>query len=263
MSMKPSLKKKFKKFLTNSLPPQFLFTLKKLHYVRAVRSYQESDFEPLKDLVQPGDYVLDIGANVGWYTNFLSRLVGKSGRVLSFEPIPETFALLTTVIQKLDLTNVEAFNLALSDVDSSATMELPLRDDGSTNFYMARIVAKQGGSHFLAQCTVSLKPIDSIFPGLPCSIAFIKCDVEGHELSVIKGAMKLLEKCKPAWLLEVSGNPDKENSTAKALFEILENLQYTAYWFDGRKLKKRSSSHHSTNYFFLQASHLNRLSDLL
>ena len=68
---------------------------------------------PIKYLVKPGDSVLDIGANVGWYTNHLSLLVGEPGKVYSIEPIPETFALLRAVVGELGLSNVESLNYAM------------------------------------------------------------------------------------------------------------------------------------------------------
>jgi len=254
-----------RRLVVNALPQRLLFNVKKRHYVGTVRSYRDPDAVPIEYLIKPGDSVLDIGANVGWYTNHLSPLVGGSGKVYSIEPIPETFALLSAVVGELGLSNVESLNCAMSETDSSALMELPLWDNRTPNSYQAKIVANTQATDGLRQYTVQTRSIDSLFLGLPGTISFIKCDVEGHELSVIKGAGKLLEKHKPALLLEVSGNPDEPNSTWKELFRLLELSGYVPYWFDGLKLVKRSpgDARKSSNYFFLRPSHLSDLSALV
>ena len=85
-------------------------------------------------------------------------------------------------------------SITLCRTDSSALMELPLQDNRTPNFYQASIVANTQATVGLRQYTVQTRSIDSLFLGLPSPITFIKCDVEGHELSVIKGARQLLEK---------------------------------------------------------------------
>jgi len=254
---------RLQKLLASVLPSRFLFFVKKVHYVRAVPSFWEKDVQPLKSLVLPGEVVVDIGANVGWYTNLLSLLVGGSGKVFSIEPIPETFKLLNAVIRGLGLRNVETLNCGISETDTTAVMELPLWENGTPNFYRATIVPSQEASPSLAQYTVSMKSIDSLFAGLSQKVTFIKCDVEGHELSVIKGAEQFLEGCKPAWFIEVSGSPDEPNSPAQELFRRLEEHRYSAYWFDGQRLIKRTRLDRATNYFFLQQAHLSRLGSLI
>jgi len=255
---------RFKKLLVSALPPRFLHFVKKVYYVRAVPSFWEADFQPLRSLVLPDEIVVDIGANVGWYTNLLSRLVGGSGKVFSIEPIPETFNLLNAVIRGLGLRNVESINCGISETDTTALMEIPLWENGTPNLYFARVVPSQLTSLSPMQYTVSMRSMDSLFAdGLSQKVTFIKCDVEGHELSVIKGARQFLERCKPAWLIEVSGNPDEPNSPARELFRRLEDHQYSAYWFNGQRLVKRTGPDQSTNYFFLQPTHRSRLAGLI
>src|SRR5262245_49641407 len=84
---------------------------------------QEREFERLAEFVGPGDWVADVGANVGHYTARLSRLIGESGRVLAFEPVPRTFELLAANTRHFSHANVTLMNVALSDAPRVAGME--------------------------------------------------------------------------------------------------------------------------------------------
>ena len=78
---------------------------------------REKELGILNQFIKPGDTVLDIGANFGVYTHEFSKLVGSEGKVYSFEPIPETYGRLCYCVDKLNLNNVEVFDVALSDRD--------------------------------------------------------------------------------------------------------------------------------------------------
>jgi FkbM family methyltransferase len=252
-----------KKLLIRFLPARLLSSLKKHYYARRVKTFWENDIGPIKYLVNPGDAAIDIGANVGWYTRILCQLVAQHGKVYAIEPIPQTFELLSSVIQQLHLSNVELINCAISDTEGSAVMEIPLYEsNGIENYYMARLCVSKDPTNSL-QKKVNLRTLDSLFSEHPKNIIFIKCDVEGHELSVIRGASHLITQCKPAWLLEISGNPDDEGSPAEHVFRSLAAYGYAPYWFDGQKLRKRITADTSTNYFFLQPSHAARLNVLI
>jgi len=253
-----------KRFAAQFLPNPVLFWLKERYYTRMVPKFWETDIEPIKCFLKPGDYALDIGANIGDYSLVLARLVGDTGRVWAIEPIPDTFRLLSTVIRKLRLTNVELVNCALSDQNGSAVMEVPMHDYGGANFYMARIVSEQTSEPTLAKFEVPLRSLDSIIPArLANAVTFVKCDVEGHELAVIKGASQFFEKTRPALMLEVSGTAQMQDATTNELFNILRGYGYTTYLFDGKNLKKRMPGDWCVNYFFLQPSHLRQAAHLL
>jgi FkbM family methyltransferase len=245
------------------LPAGILFWIKKEYYAKTIQTFWEADIEPIKKLVRPGDFVVDLGANIGWYSNVLSSLVGDRGRVFSVEPIPDTFRLLSAVMVKRNLKNVEVFNAAVSDKDGSVVMEIPLHDYGGKNFYMAKIVS--GGNRTnqaVKQYTVNARSLDSLFQSLAQPVSFIKCDVEGHELTVLKGARKFFEAQKPALMMEIAGQLDEEDSSANELFKILKGYGYAVYIFDGKQIQARPNGHWAVNYFFLQPSHLVRLADM-
>ncbi len=246
-----------KRWALRFLPDRALQQLKKIHYANALRSASEED-EPdlaiVRHLVQPGSYVVDIGANFGLYTKFLAERVGPSGRVYSLEPVPLTYEILTSNLKRLKLGNVEPFNVAVSDRDAEVRMEVPHYRSGGENFYEARIVAqKAAGSD--RSVAVKARSLDSLFGSLR-SIEFVKCDVEGHELACLRGATTLLQSITPAWLIEISGNPDDESSSAHEVFELMEQNGYRPFWYDGLHLREREPGDRSVNYFFLNEKHL-------
>jgi FkbM family methyltransferase len=253
-----------KKLSLQLLPHPILFWGKKQYYSYAVPKFWEADVEPIKCFIRPGDSAIDLGANIGWYTTVLSRLVGERGKVYAVEPIPETFTLLSSVIEKLGLTNVTLFNCAVSDSNGSAVMEVPKHEYGGANFYMAHIVSGKGSELSLDKFEVPLRPLDSLIPGeLSKGVTFVKCDVEGHELAVLKGASHFFEKVKPAMMIEVTGTAEMQDAPTNEFHSIMEGYGYVPYWFDGKNLRKRLKGHWSANYFFLQSNHLPQVAHLV
>lgn len=207
----------------------------------------EPDLAVVRRLVALGDTVLDVGANYGIYTKFLSDLVGSRGRVISLEPIPETFELLSANVASLGLSNVQLHQRAASDRDGALGMVVPDTPDGH---YQARVVDGVAGTSALSVTGVTL---DRVAQGTVERLTFIKCDVEGHELAALRGARSLLQECRPALLVEVSGDPDQAGSRANELFTDLRALGYGAYLRRGDLLVHRALGDRAVNYFFLQA----------
>jgi FkbM family methyltransferase len=185
------------KRITSRLPRRYQQELKRIRFGYQIRKgtfkTDEQEFGMLESWVGKGDWVLDIGANVGHYTSRLSEIVGETGRVLAFEPVPETFELLAANVARLPLRNVTLLNIAASESTNVLGMNVPKFDSGLENYYSAQL------THETAEFRVLCAPIDSL-GFLPCPpsdtsarrIRLAKIDVEGHELSVVKGMQRLL-----------------------------------------------------------------------
>ena len=133
-------------------------------------------------------------------------------------------------------------------------MEVPPYASGGENFYEAHIIRTPSISG-LRSIEVRARALDSLF-GHVRSIDFVKCDVEGHELACLRGAQSILSGIKPAWLIEISGNPDNERASAGEVFQMMAQHGYMPFWFDGRHLRQRQRGDRSVNYFFLTRRHL-------
>ncbi len=248
----------FLKWLVLRSTPEFLlWRLKASHYVRFLRSLPpsaEPEFGPVSSLVGPGDSAVDVGANFGIYTRLLSVRVGPGGEVHSFEPVPHTFRVLASCVSKLRMTNVRLYPLALSDRAGEAVMTSPFYREGGSNYYKARIAESGGGAGPGRRYPVRLRRMDDVLAGARGPIRFIKIDVEGHELPVLRGAGEVLARWKPALLVEVSRDPDDPSSTGAELFRLLEGHGYGAYRLSEGRLIRRAPGDRAVNYFFLTPS---------
>lgn len=229
--------------------------LKRWYYPRLLRAYSEANWPEapvVRKLVQRGDHVVDAGANIGYISMLLSKMVGPEGVVHSFEPVPVTFDLLAHNLAALRIGNVRARRLAVSDAPGHARMTTPDYKDGGENLYESHLVNGPGGE---GTFEVELARMDDAL-GADCPrVTFLKIDVEGHELAAIRGAGWLLG-VKPALLIEVSGDPDESGSGAAQLFEWLAARGYGAFWLREGKLSRRQHGDRSVDYFFLTDEHV-------
>ena len=138
------------------------------------------EYKLLHNLIKPGDWVVDIGANVGHYTKRFSELVGAHGRVIAFEPVPTTFSLLSATLLLFAHPNVSLINSAVSDKLDVVGMSMPKFSTGLTNFYEAHLSSAADSA--LSVLTMSL---DSLC--MNQHIALVKLDAEGHEAFVLAG----------------------------------------------------------------------------
>ena len=159
----------------------------------------EPEFDRLADWIAPGDWVLDVGANLGHYTARLAALVGERGRVLAFEPVPDTFEWLAANVRRAGLRNVSLFNAAACDRCGLVGMTVPAFPSGWPNPYEARVAAAPGA------LTVLGLAIDAL--AIPAPVALVKIDVEGHELPALRGMRGLLERDRPTLIVE-TGSPE-------------------------------------------------------
>ena len=241
------------------MPDALLLPLKRVRYLTAVRSFWSPEAAVMTALVRSGDQVLDIGAHAGWYTRVLSKAVGPEGRVYSFEPIPPTFALLSFCVRCLRMRNVVLFNYAASRESGRAMMTVPEYPTGGENFYQASLVAEAGAAASLRRVAVELRAVDSVLPASARPIAFIKCDVEGHEAEVLEGAARTIERDRPALCIEVTGDPDAVGLSSHQIVSSLAGWGYEPYWLDVGHLVRRRPGDRSVNYFFLAEAHRSRL----
>jgi FkbM family methyltransferase len=201
---------------------------------RTHRSYIYGTWEPeitqiIVDTVSPGMIVLDIGGHIGFYTLLMSRLVGETGKVYSFEPFPRNLQLLQENIELNKIQNVQVIPSAVSDMTGMVSLLI----DGDHDLPgRSSLVYRSGKSE--SSMEVETTSIDDVMANIEHSIDFMKIDVEGAEDLVLKGALKTIQKHHPIILVELHqmGQYDDDHP---ALY-FLQSLSYQTRWLDKNAL---------------------------
>jgi len=154
-----------------------------------IGSYEMEKQRAFGQVTPLGGTVLDLGANVGFYTLLAAEVVGPSGHVHAFEPVPRNLQYLRRHIALNGLKNVSVIEAAVSDASGSRRFQFHssaamghLSDDGQTEV-----------------STVALD--EFVFGSAAVAPNSIKIDVEGAEFSVLQGAREVLSQHRPALLL--------------------------------------------------------------
>jgi len=181
----------------------------------------------MRRFVSEGDVVFDIGANLGVHTALLSRLAGAAGRVFAFEPNPELQPTLALTIA--GMPNASLCRYALSDDDGQTTFFVPndhamgSLSDWTATEPMAELRERLALGKARA-ITVQQQRIDDLVAnGILPQPDFIKCDVEGAELKVFRGAMNTLNRTDAPVILFEAG-PESAGGFGLAMTAAAEFL---------------------------------------
>ena len=138
---------------------------------------------------------------------------------------------------------------------------IPQYESGGDNLYQSHIVDQIGNSQDERVVSAKLRRLDDVLQDSLDGIAFVKIDVEGHELDVIRGAEQLIVQSQPSMLIEVCDDPEVENSAAQLLFKTLSSHGYQSYFLGNGQLRTRRPGDRAVDYLFLTAKHVSLLGD--
>lgn len=191
--------------------------------IRERGRYSHNDLVIMRTLIREGDFVIDIGANIGWYTLFFSSFAGSAGSVLAIEPEHGNLALLRRNIRKNSIGNVDVFSGALSDVAGKGQLFRSQENSGD------HILNVSGEMSSREQISVTVGTLDSVIEkqGKGMIPTFIKMDVQGSEPKVLRGARKLFETHKPTVMIEYS--PRHMHDCGSSGFEIFAFIESHGY----------------------------------
>lgn len=147
------------------------------------KEYEPVETKVIKDIVKEEDVVVDAGANIGYYTILLSKIVGARGKVYAFEPEKSCFDLLKQNCRENKCYNVILINKALSNKEGEIKFYINEKDKG-----LSSIIKTLNTTKVIVKTTTLNKEISE-------PIDFMKIDIEGAELQALQGATTSLRSC--------------------------------------------------------------------
>ncbi len=180
-------------------------------------------------LLRPGDVVIDGGANWGYFSLLASRAVGLAGRVLAFEPVPDTAASLQRNLDASGVRNVEIVQACLARSAGEATLHLFEGDPSAVNSTMGAHAPERWAREVRAPAL----SLDDVMDAHQLTPALLKLDVEGAELDALRGAERLLARAALAVVFE--WNPITARGFGYDPRDVLDLLSRSGYsaWLAG------------------------------
>ncbi len=193
-----------------------------------LRVYYEKDYESSFSavaigLLEKNDFVVDVGANFGWYTTLFSKHIEPEGRVIAYEPAPDPYEKLIS-------------NIKLNDMESSVVVKKSCAGDVAGTIYLEQGTAGESGlAHVVekkADSTIEVPVVrlDDDLSDVIGKIAYIKIDVEGFELSTLKGATKMLEAPNQP-IIQIELNPEALERAGTSRADVVQFLKSLGYSF--------------------------------
>lgn len=178
----------------------------RLLYLEGERFVGERDL--VRDLLRPADIVVDVGANIGYYSLLAAGIVGPGGRIIAFEPEPDNLVELRMNVERNGLGMAEIRPVAVGAC--AGTVSFLRGINGGVTGH-----AGEGGAPTVR---VPMVALDDVLEG---HVDAIKIDVEGYEGEVLEGARRIIERCKPRLFVEIHPRMLAPGHTVDSLFDFL------------------------------------------
>jgi FkbM family methyltransferase len=227
---------------------------KRVAYAMALNfgSYESNELSLIFDLVKNSKNVLDIGANCGWFALELAKKYSDKN-IYCFEPVFEIYSVLQANIKLNEFPNIYSFNYGMSD--NLTEQEMFFNNSDSAVSSMKNICESVNTKKRLAK----FSSVDKFKSDNKLKIDFLKCDVEGAELLVLRGALETIIADKPIIFAELVRKWTKHFSYhPNDLINFLNELGYKSFVVDLEKPALRlcefiSEDDLETNFFFLNS----------
>lgn len=211
-----------------SMVSKFFFIFYYSGLLKAFEKFKMHYFVP--GLIRTGDTVIDIGANLGYYTSIFSRATGKDGIVWAVEPIPLYQEILKRNTRKS--SNIIILPYALGDKEREAEMGIPGNDQYRHGLTRIVSIDEQGQNETTG---VEVKTPEGLFGNIE-RVDYIKCDIEGYEDKVLPGFIEIIRRDKPVIQIEI------DPANMKVINDLLTGEGYSSYIPSEKGLKKIAAS---------------------
>jgi len=151
----------------------------------SLRKYPQMELNFLKSQIQKGDTVVELGANIGFHTLYLRKLIGDTGKLFSFEPLPELFEILKKNVKINGYQNITIEQKAVSNKTGKSRLYLSYETTDN------RIYDSYDGRDSIEIETITL---DDYFQNFDGKIDFVYSDVQGADYAAVQGMSSIIEK---------------------------------------------------------------------
>ncbi|MEZ4883220.1 MAG: FkbM family methyltransferase [Chitinophagales bacterium] len=190
---------------------------------------KEEQRERLLGLVEEGNYVIDVGANIGAVSLPFAKIVGKEGKVISLEPHPVTHQKLLNNLSLNDFPQLIPLQKGLGDTTTTFTISTIDAHNPGRN----RILPENQNDEYeiLENHEIEVDTLDKVVADLNLQrVDLIKIDVEGFEMKVLEGGKFVLEELSPHLFIELDDSHlQAQGSSAKELVAFLEGFKYLVW----------------------------------
>jgi len=204
-------------------------------------TYEPEVQTEIRRYLTPGAIAIDVGANVGWHTLLMAARAGSTGRVYAFEPNDSTRRRLVSAVEANDLAQVTVDGRAVADLVGASGFQAPLAGhvwDGTGRLIAAQAQdgrdgrERQEGQTTRIECTT----LDAFVAERHIErLALVKIDVEGWELSVLRGARHVLSALRPVVVFEYDpAYVSRSGGAAEDLTRCWSNADYELFALDPR-----------------------------
>lgn len=185
----------------------------------------------VKKLIKPEFTVVDIGANLGYFSKNFARLASK-GKVVSIEPVPQFFDTLDYFMRRFK--NSVRYNVALGKEEGSITMVLP-KTNGMIRTGLPHIAESEEEKKQHETREVKVVKGSELLSSLE-RLDYIKCDIEGYELNVFEEIKSVIAHHKPIIQVEIAPK------NLDAMLKLFAELGYEQYGINHGKVIKESGT---------------------
>jgi FkbM family methyltransferase len=188
--------------------------------------------------VRPGQTVWDVGSERGWFTLLMANIVGESGRVDSFEALPSNAKKLSANVELNGMSWVNVNAVAVSSAESKMWFVPPSNEVTNHISFLQHC----GGVGYLADtCQPGAIEVPTTTLDVYAEqtgvehLSFVKLDIEGAEVSALRGAQHVLRRCKPVIAVEYNRvTARRAGSSIEELDELLDSYGYDRFVYSGR-----------------------------
>lgn len=206
--------------------------------------YEKAELLTLSTLLKKDDVLLDIGANIGLYSLYASKIIGDNGKIISFEPFEQNFQSFTKNISLNSFTNIQVEKKAVG------------AENGTINLYYNQdeknlgMVSTQSIENSISEKVLIISIDQFLEASKTKKIDFVKIDIEGHEFKALKGMQNTLLKYKPTILIEILVE-NKSIDNKEFIHEFLVDLGYHKYFInDNGSISNKESNSMRRNFIY-------------